>query len=199
MSKAEKILATLHELTTRRAGAVPYEDLVVAAFERYPGDFALRGYPQYPDASDIHKPIYNSLKPQGLVRVVNKTCQLTESGRQLAAALAQADSPPAAPLEPRLTRKQTIEIRRQLASDAVRLVAAGEEDDLIDTDCQRFYGFAPWTKPKAAMAARYDFLAMLDVLAQSDPSKATLLKRTDSILHTRFTHLFDRASENVSH
>ena len=51
----------MYELAGGTTKSLKYEDIVVKAFERFPDEFALRGYPQFPDASDIHKPLYGLL------------------------------------------------------------------------------------------------------------------------------------------
>ncbi len=58
LSKPQKLLAVMFDLCKGEPKALQYEDIVVTAFTRYPEDFQLRGYPQYPDSSDIHKPLY---------------------------------------------------------------------------------------------------------------------------------------------
>ena len=52
----------MYRLAHGHTSALKYEDIVVKAFELYPEEFALRGYSQYPDSSDIHKPLYGPLK-----------------------------------------------------------------------------------------------------------------------------------------
>ena len=193
MRRWEKVLVALHELSDNNGKAVSYEDLVVAAFRAYPDDFALRGYPQYPDASDIHKPVYQILKPRGLVRISNKTFHLTEAGRQAAGELLSEDSGTSSGV--RLTRRQAQAIDRYMRSAAVKLVAEGEEDELIDVDCQRFYGFAAWTKPREAKALREEFRSVLSIARHLAANRSDLLERTDSALYKRFQHLFE-GSEN---
>jgi hypothetical protein len=57
LTKWQKILATMYDLCGGESKPLQYEDIVVAAFKRYPEDFQLRGYPQYPDSSDPRKQI----------------------------------------------------------------------------------------------------------------------------------------------
>lgn len=191
MKKWEKVLVTLYRLTGKNGRAVSYEDLVVEAFKAYPEDFALRGYPKYPDASDIHKPLYNLLKPRGLVRISNKTFRLTEAGGQAAEELLGKSGKQTS--GSRLTRRQTQAAERYARSAAVELVTSGKDDQLIDVDCQRFYGFAAWTKPREAQALRAEFLAFLEALRLVDAAKARVLERTDETLYSQFRHLFEGA------
>src|SRR5690242_5192379 len=83
LTKPQKILAVVFDLCKGEAVAVQYEDIVVAAYKKYPEDFQLRGYPEYPDSSDIHKPLYE-MKRLGLVRAANKRFQLTSQGLEAA-------------------------------------------------------------------------------------------------------------------
>lgn len=188
LSKADKVLIALYEIARRSENAISYEDLVVKAFQKFPQDFALRGYPQYPDASDVHKPIYNHLKPKGLVSVSQKTFKLTDSGRRAAQALLgdQNVGMDAA----RLSRSEEATLERLRHSAAARLVTEGKAEELIDTDCQRFYGFAAWTRAKEAPAYRVKILALIQHLGAIDAETAALLSRTDMELSARFPQLF---------
>ncbi len=199
MTKAEKVLVVLARLCEGRDSAVPYEDLVVAAFEAFPRDFCLRGYPQYPDASDIHKPVYNHLRPKGFVRVANKTFRITAAGRARADEIERANNGADTPVEAkpkRLTRSQSAAVQRYRRSAAVELVEAGRQDELIDTDCQRFYGFAAWSTPKEAMGLRADFLATLSAVKDINKDLAEILRRTDEALFSRFSSIFGDEDAN---
>src|SRR5213593_3820815 len=120
LSKPQKILAVMFDLCEGEPKALQYEDIVVAAFKQYPDDFQLRGYPQYPDSSDIHKPLYD-MKRQGLIRSANKTFQLTHRGLEVASQLMHAD----AQEKDRLTKQEENEINRILNSAAFRLFQEG--------------------------------------------------------------------------
>ena len=193
MRRWEKVLIALYRLSDINGKAISYEDLVVGAFKAYPEDFGLRGYPEYPDASDIHKPVYQTLKPRGLVRISNKTFHLTEAGRQAAEKLSGITGTSSSGV--RLTRKLTQAIDRYMRSAAVKLVTDGEQSELIDVDCQRFYGFASWTKPREASALREEFQSALETISSVDAQKAEILRRTDVELYSRFSDLFEEVSD----
>ncbi len=57
VSRPEKIILAMCNLSKGTTSPCRYEDIVVKAFEMFPKDFQLRGHPQYPDSSDIHKPL----------------------------------------------------------------------------------------------------------------------------------------------
>jgi hypothetical protein len=124
-----------------------YEDIVVTAWTLFPQEFGLRGYvDQFPDSSDLHKPLYGPLKRDGFVRVHNKKFGLTERGLASAQDLrdpSEADSRNGA----RVRRDQLIEIERLAKKAAVALVQQDRADELLDTDLYDFYGVTVRTKP----------------------------------------------------
>ena len=135
LTKPQKILAVMFDLCNGKQKALLYEDIVVAAFNRYAEDFQLRGYPEYPDSSDIHKPLYE-MKRQGLVRAANKTFELTPQGLELAGQLLHSE----ATLKDRLTKPEEHEINRIMSSAAFRLFQEGCQESILDTDFYEYLG-----------------------------------------------------------
>jgi hypothetical protein len=135
LSKPQRILAVMFELCNGKPKALSYEDIVVAAFKRYPEDFQLRGYPQYPDSSDIHKPLYE-MKRAGLIRAANKTFELTPQGLEIAHQLLHSETSD----RDRLTKAEEHEINRVISSAAFRLFQDGLRDSILDTDFYEYLG-----------------------------------------------------------
>jgi hypothetical protein len=147
--RPEKILVAMSRLANGTSTPLKYEDIVVAAFEMFPEDFALRGYPQYPDSSDLHKPLYGPLKRSGLVLAANKTFQLTPLGIAEASRLAAPTrSTIGAPKNSeRMPRDLQVEADRMLQSEAFRLVREGRESRVLDTDLYAFLSCTVRTSP----------------------------------------------------
>ncbi|HEX7517650.1 MAG TPA: hypothetical protein VF345_10240 [Chthoniobacterales bacterium] len=148
ISKPQKILSVMFDLSKGQSKPLLYEDIVVSAFQRYPEDFQLRGYPQYPDSSDIHKPLY-SMKQDGLVRSANKSFLLTPRGLDIARNLigtadAQRD---------RLTKQEEKEVNRIVQSQAFRLFQEGQAARILDTDLYEYFGVSVRT-PKSEFLGR---------------------------------------------
>lgn len=135
LSKPQKILAVMFDLCKGEPTALQYEDIVVTAFKRYPEDFQLRGYPQYPDSSDVHKPLYE-MKQQGLLRSANKTFELTVRGLDVASRLVHSEGEN----KDRLTKLEENEINRIVNSAAFKLFQDGRKEAMLDTDFYEYLG-----------------------------------------------------------
>lgn len=145
----QMILAAMLEVSGSTTKLCAYEDIVVKAWRLFPQEFGLRGYvDQFPDSSDLHKPLYGPLKREGFVRVQNKKFGLTERGLAVARDLRQpvdADSRQGA----RVRRDQLIEVERLSKKAAVKLVQEERAGELLDTDLYDFYGVTVRTKQAA--------------------------------------------------
>jgi len=125
-----------------------YEDIVVRAWQLFPQEFGLRGYVDlYPDASDLHKPLYGPLKRDGYVRVQNKKFGLTDSGLAVAQQITQPPADESPEGKGRVRRDQLIEIEKLCKKAAVGLVQQGPSEELLDTDLYDFYSVTVRTKP----------------------------------------------------
>jgi len=167
LTKPQKILAVIFDLCGGEQKALQYEDIVVAAFKRYPEDFQLRGYPQYPDSSDIHKPLYE-MKSQGLVRSANKTFELTQRGLEVASKLVHARAED----KDRLTKQEENEINRILNSAAFRLFHESRKESILDTDFYEYLGITVRT-------SRADCYGRLNNVEHAVAAQAT--KRADHL------------------
>ena len=157
----------MFDLSKGESKPLLYEDIVVTAFQRYPEDFQLRGYPQYPDSSDIHKPLYR-MKQDGLLRSANKSFLLTPRGLDVARTMvgvvdAQRD---------RLTKPEENEIDRILKSQAFQLFRDGQAARILDTDFYEYLGVSVRTP-------RSDCLGRISTVEQAIGAHTT--KRNDAV------------------
>lgn len=195
--RPEKILVAMLELSNGTTRWLKYEDIVVKAFQRFPDEFALRGYAQFPDSSDIHKPLYGVLKRSGMVRAANKTFSLTLRGVETARRLLGRSelSLDQAKSADRMTRDVRLEVDRMLASAAYRLFLDGKAGRILDTD---FYAFLGCT----VRTPRNDFLGRLEAtgaavetaqrLGQPDTDAAEGLTKVWQFLREKFKDLVER-------
>jgi hypothetical protein len=189
--RQEKILQAIYEVAGRTTRACAYEDIVVQAWKMWPEEFGLRGYVnEYPDSSDLHKPLYGPLKREGLVRSANKKFSLTPSGLEVAQRLRDGVQTVAG--RGRLTRPQAQEIQRLSNLAAIELADTPEE--LLDTDLYEFYTVTVRTPP-ADFAGRVTTVdtAIDASLKHKDPSiepeKVVAVAKARDALRDKFTTL----------
>jgi hypothetical protein len=144
--RQEKILLAIHDVAGGTTRLCAYEDIVVRAWQLFPEEFGLRGYTElYPDASDLHKPLYGPLKRDGLVRSQSKKFGLTPRGLEVVERLRSPTS--LGDGRARVERHQKAELERLIDRPAVRLTLEGQAAELLDTDLYDFYGVTVRTPP----------------------------------------------------
>ncbi|MDR7549479.1 MAG: hypothetical protein QN131_05995 [Armatimonadota bacterium] len=186
--RLEKILIAMYILSEGTTRPLKYEDIVVKAFEMFPDDFALRGYSQYPDASDIHKPLYGPLKRAGYVLSANKMFRLTEKGLVHANELVKSykavssDEFLGTGKGERLDRESTAELQRIIESEAFRLFKEEKRDQILDTD---FYAYLQTT----VRTPRNEFLGRLRTVEDA-VNKASVIDEDPQYRMVRELHQF---------
>ena len=182
---ADKLLVAAFEL--ERNGSRPFsaEDLVVAAWKRFPATFGLIGYLddtgrlKYPDSNRVFAEVMGSkpLRKRGLLKKVGKKrYQLTESGTNLAAHM----SVEASPLDEKpdgqkagLHRATQVQLRRLLESTAWgKFTDAGLEGITFHDACG-FWGITPRSNAKQ-LASRVKNIEAILAEAQSLAGGGTL-------------------------
>jgi hypothetical protein len=154
IKQQEMILISFHHKSGGTTNKVPYEELVLQLWQDFPETFSLRNHPEHPDASDVHKKLYNGpLKDDGLiVSLGNKVFRLTDKGLARASEIISAvkSDVPALnqPVEDktRLGREVSNFIKHAKGSRALATWCAGEHDKLVDYDARVFFQFSTGTK-----------------------------------------------------
>lgn len=140
ISKRDKLLIVIYEMSSSKQSTLKYEDIFVKAFKKYPDDFHLRGYPEYPDTGDsTQRPLY-SLRKDGLIQVRSKFVTITEKGITTVKQILKAH--PHLPLKSpqRLSRDITSEIDRIKNTDVFHLFTTDKKDQIVDTDFFSYLG-----------------------------------------------------------
>ena len=168
LSRGEKILYVLYGLSGKSRKSIRYEDIVVKAFETYPDDFHLKGYPHYPESGDlVHKPLYD-FKKKGLLVAGNKMFALTEKGLVAAERIESAVTGKTVNNTERVTRDIEKEVTRISKTPGFALFVNGEQENIVDTD---FFEYLVAT----VRTSRNDFLGRLNTV--TDVVKATQNKK----------------------
>jgi hypothetical protein len=174
-----KILLAMYHRSGGATKLLPYEDIVVEAFERFPEDFQLRGHPQYPDASDIHKPLYEKLSKDGYVSGAKKQFKLTTLGLATAETLLeQEQSLGGRKPEVRIDREDERELVRLRGTRAHQLYSQGRGGQVVDSDFYSFFKVSPRTK-------RHEFAGRLRVVDELLRRALEVGHDVDDLEHTR--------------
>ncbi len=151
LKQQDMILVSFYHVSGGTTNKVPYEELVIQLWRDFPENFSLRNHREYPDASDVHKKLYNgSLKDDGLIiSLGNKVFRLTDKGiAQAAEVIASLKATPSVPAhdKSRLSREEGNFIKHAQGSRAFATWKAGEQEKLVDYDARVFFQFSTGTK-----------------------------------------------------
>lgn len=192
-TRPEKIIVAMYKLSKGTTQPCRYEDIVVKAFELFPEDFQLRGYPSFPDSSDVHKPLYGPLKKLGLVRAANKMFSLTEKGLTRAKEFVRVINGNQSAKVERLTRDIVQEINRLKGTTAVRLFLASNGDKVLDTDFYAYLGATVRTERNDFLGRLHAVGEAVETAAKLDPQPIHLkLKELHSLLLAKFDDIVKR-------
>lgn len=134
------MLLTMYEMSGGEIRSLRFEDIVVSAFKKYPDDFHLRGYKEFPDSGDlVHKPLYDFRK-SGLVEAGNKVFTLTSRGLSTVEALIKKLDGREVKREGRLSAFAEKEIIRIEGLESLELFLNDEKDKILDMDFFAFLG-----------------------------------------------------------
>ena len=177
LPRSEKLLLVMYELSNGHSKGLRFEDIVVAAFQKYPDDFHLRGYTQYPDSGDlVHKPLYDFRK-QGIVEAGNKVFTLTARGLVAAERLQQRLEGKEVAESSRLSGFAEREISRIENVEGFNLFVNGEADKILDTDFFSYLGVTVRT-PKNDFIGRLktvgDAVAELEEANNQSPARVRI-------------------------
>src|SRR5438874_8127704 len=119
----EKILLAAHQLQDQGQSPFSAEALVVAAWQKFPRTFGLKGYTdQYPDSNKVLSSIMGAkgLASRGwLLKMGQKLYSLSREGRQIVHRLKNEDEPKPAEVVVKPTREQEKFLLGLLGSTAV--------------------------------------------------------------------------------
>jgi len=186
LSNREKLLCVIYEMLSGKQGTLKYEDISVKAFTRYPNEFQLRGYPNYPDTEHTSKRIYD-LRKEGLIQVRNKYVTLTEKGITYAKQIIKTQSKPQK-LHYKLSRDILSEIDRIKNTDAFQLFVTDKRDQIVDTDFFAYLGTTVRTE-------RTDFKARIKTI--EDVIETIKTKEEYKLIVDLHNYLFERFKDIV--
>lgn len=143
MTKIDKMILAAAKLWADGKDPFTAEDLVAKAFEMYPHDFALRGYPHYPDSKAVLSKVMGKKSPlvsKGYIeKVGTQMFRITEKGLDRVSTLDATDESVTHRL---LDRDVDPEMGRMIASKAFELFQADDGDRITFYQFCRFFGIS---------------------------------------------------------
>ena len=196
LSRGEKILLFLYEFGEGGRAKIRYEDIVVGLFKKYPHDFQLKGYVEYPDSGDlIHKPLYD-FKKKGYVNAENKIFSLTDRGVELARQLS-GKGKKTDDSKDRLSRSAETEVSRLKSLEGFLLFIDGNKERLSDNDFYNYLGVTVRTQKNSFIGRLETMNVTIEELKRH--SENTLYKNIVSyhdFLISRYKNITDFFTRN---
>ena len=202
----EKILVAADQLDKQGQSPFSAEALIVAAWQKFPKTFGLKGFAEhYPDSNKILSSIMGEkgLARRGwLVKMGQKMYALTREGRQVVRRVTLEEEDPGPSTMVRLSREQEKFMLGLLDSSAVQKFEENRKGELTFGDACRFWGITENMKGDALDGRIEQFgqyLAELDRLfadADSELSNGRIVTAGDvrvlSNIHRYMEDRFDR-------
>jgi hypothetical protein len=152
----EKILIAANQLEEQGQSPFSAEALIVAAWQKFPRTFGLKGYTdQYPDSNKILSSIMGEkgLARRGwLVKMGQKLYSLTAPGRQVVQRIVageEQETPARGPAKMTLTREQEKFLLGLFNASALEKYDEGRKPELTFADACRFWGITENTHGEA--------------------------------------------------
>lgn len=145
LNRAEKMLLFIYEHGKAKKVRIRYEEIVVGLFKKYPEDFHLKGYPEYPDSGDgMHQPLY-LFKKNGYITGMNKIFTLTDSGLDFARKIKEKTIGLPIDTTNRVSRNTSIEVSRVSLQEGFSLFVAGNKENVSENDFYIYLGITART------------------------------------------------------
>jgi len=149
LSHADKILISFYKVSKGTTERVPYENIVLQAWQDFPSDFSLPNHPEYPDSYVINKRVYSNLITNRLVvSLKNKTYRLSDKGLIEAEKILGLASTGDDSVDIQLNRDEKQFLDNALRSKTLAVWKKGNKQDLIDYDVRVFFQFSTGTPVK---------------------------------------------------
>lgn len=152
LSHADKILITFYKISNGTTERVPFENIVLQAWQDYPVDFSLPNHPEHPDSYVISKRIYSDLiTSRYVVSLKNKTYRLSDRGileAQKILDLTGKKNKSRIIDDTQLNRDEEQFLDNALRSKTFSVWKKGEKQELIDYDVRVFFQFSTGTPIK---------------------------------------------------
>ncbi len=191
LSKQQKILLVLFELSEGKKKNIKFEDIVIAAFRKFPKEFHLKGYKKFPDSGDsIKRPLY-TLRDEGILGAKNMVFSLTDKGLELSERIFSFASSGEILTSDNLDRYIEREINRIEGLESYKLFEHGNKNKILDTD---FFDFLGTSVKTERMDFRSRLKAMDEILAMTksrQEKRFLLLQKYINFMKSRYMNIIE--------
>jgi len=216
MTISDKLLLAAYDMTGDGRKAFTAEDLVVAAWRKYPDAFGLAGFADssgrllYPDSNRVFAEIMGSkpIRKRGfLVKVGQKLYELTEAGRERARMLGSRDMEPDMK-KAGLHRELQIALRRLMSSRALEKYRDGRKEEISFHDACAFWRISPRSVSIELEGRMNDLLSVIAAAEAASGDKTVAFEHDGSAfspqelallreLHSFLVRLFSKEIEII--
>ena len=160
LTKQEKIILVLSEISGLNKKNIKFEDIVVALYKKFPEDFHLKGHKNYPDSGDSVKRALYTLRDRGFLSVNNMIFKMTDKGIDVGKKIVDDTNGIKIVEKDNLDRYILNEINRIKKLEGFLFFLSGTKENILDTDFYNYLGVTARTE-------KPDFLGRLGVLKES--------------------------------
>lgn len=149
ISQAKMVLLAIYRVSQSIGNRIPFEELVLQAWQDYPDQFSLRNHSEHPDSYRVYNRIYTTLiTERWLVSLRKQVYRLTDKGIELAREL-ETRSSATGQEDIRKTKSFTRDedefLNHAIKSRALVTWKQKKKSDLIDYDARVFFQFSTGT------------------------------------------------------
>jgi len=173
LNKGDKILLVLFNLSGGVKKVLKFEDIVVALFKKFPNDFHLRGYKEFPDSGDSIKRRLYTFRDEGLLNVNNMIFSLTDKGIDYAQKLKINFGKKNIPTKENFDRYIEKEINRIKKLRSFVLFLNKDFNNILDTDFFDYLGTSVKTE-RMNFKARLNFIKEVNKIISSEKEEPFL-------------------------
>lgn len=191
LSKQQKILLVLSELSNNTKKNLKFEDITISLFKRFPKDFHLKGYENFPDSGDsIKRPLY-TFRDEGLLIVRNMVFSLTDKGIELSGKIKNISNKKQILTKENFDRYINKEIIRLEKLNSFQLFVNKKYEKILDTDFFDFIGSSVKTE-RMDFKSRLKILdEVLNILEKQDEKKFIFISNFIKFMKIKFKDIIN--------
>ncbi|MCX6738146.1 MAG: hypothetical protein NTY11_01890 [Candidatus Parcubacteria bacterium] len=193
LTKQEKIILVISEISNLKQENIKFEDIVVALYKKFPNDFHLKGHKNYPDSGDSVKRALYTLRDRGFLYVNNMIFKMTDKGIDFGEKMINSVHGIKIIEKDNLDRYIINEINRIKKLEGFALFLSGEREGIFDTDFYNYLGITARTE-KSDFLGRFgiikETMEKISNYVRTEPSYRKILEYHEYLIN-KFRNIID--------